>query len=518
METPKKKQRQSDAFESIDKCIICLEHYKEEVESSSNQTEQRVAVTGQCGHFMCIKCYKDNEEISNLCPYCKNPLTEVRHMGESYYLREKVSEIVSIHEQQVVKAENIIRDSENLRKNPWKTFGDVEWKLKFETMIERDFLIESQKLTALDLQRYSWEDLCSVAVAFEDHSPLRNRKPVEFGVYLYPGYERVLINHSMMITGIKFNEGDENLILTTSMDGTVALLDRRVPENVLLTKRMVSEQFVRPLWSHKNENHFLAGSTTGTIAIFDKRFCSDSVISIQGLNFEMNEKSSIVGLYNYQSLGETEKFKGFNLSPEIVSVSQMGIDLLFEDSKSFYARRNVYTVDANYVANSAFDNATKTILTTTMFGKLNNPKEKENESYRHQLMQIPAWNYTMTKSVPRHQWFVRNLFNYTTSKMAAPYGERWFSRNEYPGLNKVTILHHPKSDDDPTILIGTCETTSEFTIDCFRNGSIYPLFMTDVFSKLKDCHSVTSFSESETSVLLVLKKQGFGLHYLRGIS
>jgi hypothetical protein len=511
METPKKKQRQSEAFERIDRCIICTGYYKEEVPSAnllSDATETRLAVTGLCGHFMCIKCYRVIKKKDNLCPSCKQPLTQVHHMGESYYLREKVSEIVSIHEQQVAKAKRIIRNSDNLRKNPWKTFGDQDLELNFETLVERDFSRTNQKLSAMDLQRYSWADRCRVAVAFEDHSPFKYGKSPKFGVHLYPRDDRIVVNHSMMITGVKFNEGDDNLILTSSLDGTVALLDQRVSTDVLLTERMASEQFVRPLWSHKNEHHFLAASTTGTIAIFDKRFCNDPVISIEGLNFEMVEKSSIVGLYNYQSLGESDKFKGFNSSPEIVSVSQMGIDLLFEDSETFYTRHNVYTVDANYVLNSAFDNATKTVLTTTLFSKIN------NESYRHQLMQIPAWNYTMAQSVPRHQWFVRNVFNYTTSKKAFPDGERWFSRNEYTGLNKVTIMHHPLSVDDPTILIGTCHPTSEVTIDCFRNGSIYPLFMEDKFAELNNCQSINSFSESGRTVVSVLKKQGWGLHYL----
>jgi hypothetical protein len=477
-----------------------------------NNPSLRLAVAPECGHIMCGECYEHIKRTDNNCPSCRVSLTKVRYVGENFYLREKVAEMDSIHEQQVVKVKKVTKNNENLRENPWKNFGNAKDDLCVKKLYDHKYHREDLNLTALDLHFYRGELTCNVAVAYEKMK-VPESKP--FGVHVYKKDVFIQTDHTMMITGIKQNESNRYLILTSSMDGTVALLDNRVAKNVMLTEKIPSEQFVCPLWDWNNEHVFLTGSTTGTVVTFDKRFCKSEITSIDNLHLKNGEKSSIVGLYNYQDFKETREFAGFNSSPKIVAVTQTGIDLLFEDNEKMYTRHNVFAEKMNYVSNSAFDNATKTILAVTQFPKMSNSLQNgQNGTYRYQFMQLPAWNYTFAKSVPLHQWYVRNLFNYSREKSEPPIGEKVYAVREYTGLNKVTMFHHPASQENPTVLIACCQPGLPMTIDCYQNGSILPICPNQIclYENFRKNLSITSCAENgSSSCLMLLRKNEWRL-------
>jgi hypothetical protein len=509
MDTPqRKKARRSAVYEEIDQCVICAMTFKGPIESSDPfqaNASLRLAVLPTCGHPMCAECYEIIKKKKNECALCKDPITEVYDLGEHFYLRGNVAEMDSIHEQQVVKVKKVVKNNENLRKNPWKKFGDVDVGVSVRKELDYKYVEDKFLLTALNLHHY-WGITCNVAVGYEQLKG--SLKP--FGVHLYPQNVFIKTDHTMTITGIKQHETNPYLILTSSMDGTVAVLDNRLDDNVMLTERIPSEQFVRPLWDLNNEHLFLAGSTTGTLVTFDQRYCSGPIISIDNMHLQMAEKSSIVGLYNYQDSKESLKFTGFNSSPEIVAVTQTGIDLLFKDNEKVYTRQNVFTEKMNYVSNSAFHNGSKTILAITQFSKIPGSLQNGNsEAYRYQFMQLPAWNYTLAKSVPLHQWYVRNIFNFSREKLTPPVGEKQYALKEYTGLNKVTMLDHPDSEENPTVLIATCHPGLPLTVDCYREGAICPLRVEQLslYEHFRANRSVTScaFRDGESCIMLLRK-------------
>jgi hypothetical protein len=511
-ETPKK-QRRSEAFLIVDTCQICAQAYREEIHRSLDHApERRLAVTATCGHFMCAECF-DKLKTKGICSICKVPLSEVRHLGETFYLKEKVSEITSIHEQQVVKAKKDIEQCEKLLKNPWQQFSDIEnySELTLTNVFGSEYFEDDVcKLTASDLHRFAWNEHYSVAIAREELLPQSlGGSHDKFSLHLYPEDSFVTVKHSMLITGVKYNECQENIILTTSMDGTMSVIDKREEVSVQLTEmteQVASEQFVCPLWDHNNEHLFLAGSTTGTITIFDLRYLkmpANTLYAIQGMNFEMDQKSSIIGLYNYQSSQESRKYYGSG-SPKMVCVTQKGIDLLFEDSQNFYSRHNVYSTDVNFIANSAFDTVTKSVLVVTHFPKM--PDTECHGSYRYQLQQLPSWDQTLSQSVPLHNWYSRNLFSYARQKMSYPVGECQYKLKQYTRCNKVALMQHPLCHSlGPSMLLAAVQNQSPLTIDYYRpNGTMLPIFVNGELNQYDDCISVNSFSEKYKSAILLL--------------
>jgi hypothetical protein len=332
----------------------------------------------------------------------------------------------------------------------------------------------------------------------------------------------------MMITGVKFNELDENVILTSSMDGRMSVVDKREDVCVQLTEmteQVVSEQFVCPLWDHNNEYLFLAGSTTGTVTIFDIRYLrrpANTLYAIQGMNLEMGQKSSIIGLYNYQSSKESTRYYGSG-SPKMVCVNQKGIDLLFEDSENFYSRQNVYSTDVNFIANSAFDSVTKSVLVVTHFPKL--AETERHGSYRYQLQQLPSWDHTMSQSVPRHNWYSRNLFSYARQKMCYPAGECQYKLTQYTRSNKVALMQHPLGHSlGPSMLIAAVQHDSPLTIDYYRpDKTILPVFANGElneykYNSVKSFSDTKSFSDNYRCGLLLLTRNHWQLCTLHGKS
>jgi hypothetical protein len=524
-ETPKKSRRTS-AFESVDTCHICAQRYREDIyENVHRAPERRLAVTATCGHFMCGECF-NKVKRRGICSICKVPLTEVRHLGETFYLKDKVSEMTSIHEQQVVKAKKDIENCENQLKNPWQQFSDIEnySNLTLSCIFSSHYSnYDLYKLTASDLHRYAGNNEYSAAVAREDLLPEGHRYPDKFSLHLYPQDSSITVKHSMIITGIKFNESEENMILTTSMDGTMSVVDKREDESVQLaelTEQVASEQFVCPLWDHSNEHLFLAGSTTGTVTIFDLRYLkkpANVLFAIQGMNFEMGEKSSIIGLYNYHSSKQSKRYYGSG-SPKMVCVTQKGIDLLFEDSENFYTRHNVYSTDVNFIANSAFDPVTKSVLVVTHFPKM--PDTEHHASYRYQLQQLPSWDHTMAQSVPRHNWYSRNLFSYARKKISYPFGESQYELKQYTRCNKVTLMQHPLGlPFGNSLLLAAVQNDSPVTIDYYRpNGNILPVFVNGELDQHDDCNSINSFSDNHKSGILLMGNTNWQLHALHSNS
>jgi WD40 repeat protein len=493
-------KRKFDFTDVTDICTVCLQNFT----IGRFGEKQRTPYVGKCGHMICSVCtqtlLKRNRKA--MCPYCKS--SEIQEFQENVTycdITRKLEELEAMHNSKIADTNEEICTLKKSMENPFKLEGYIfdgytNYYKRLDTIDVREYGQADSKsfksISAIDIGKQRLNDHYRIAIGIADS------KYKQYGVVIYePLVENKVLYqqqevHTKPISGLYFHPISYHLLMSTSLDGTVALIDTR--ENTkTMSVSITHEPYVTGTWNTTNGNEFAAGNLFGSVHIFDIRSkykpfaTSGSIIKLRhsiSTSSEFEGRSlEIVKLFAYQTIEQQNLYAGYN-APDYVVVRKAGLELLWNTAANGRAKKKIlFRNEGDMEINTAcYDPISKSVVTVSYNRLITGASCIANNKMKalYQVLQISAYEQSKNDATVFEDYYATNLDSFVSDKIS-------LSRYDAGVAAKNYTHSRPIKFDTVSFISDACHKKKPvlflMAVDASNNSSFFKSYNGKLFSE-----------------------------------